>query len=62
MSKVLTTKQKILRRVLLYGVLVLFVWGVLAGSGRPIPSPTVQREPWYDTVEMQMEQVRVACE
>ena len=60
MSKVLTTKQKILRRVLLYGVLLLFLWAFLPGCGRPGRSPTVQPEPFYTTLEMQMEQVRVA--
>ena len=62
MSKVLTLKQKILRRVLLYGVLLVFLWAFLAGCGRPVRSPTVQPEPFYTTVEMHREQVRVACE
>ena len=59
MSKVLTTKQKVLRRVLLYGILVVFAAAFLPATCRsrqPEPSP-----PSY-YVTRSMESLRNACE
>ena len=60
MSKVLTTKQQILRRVLLYGVLLVFAAAVLPATCRSRQPDAYSASSYWRTVRM--ESLRHVCE